>query len=84
MVIEKMKKDQEKKIINIIESIKPYIINDGGDIEFIKYEDGIVYIKMLGACANCSILDITLKDGIESTIKEEVPDVKAVINILDD
>ena len=84
MVIEKMKKDQEKKIINIIESIKPYIINDGGDIEFIKYEEGIVYIKMLGACANCSILDITLKDGIESTIKEEVPDVKAVINILDD
>ena len=84
MVIEKMKKDQEKKIINIIESIKPYIINDGGDIEFIKYEEGIVYIKMLGACANCSILDITLKDGIESTIKEEIPDVKAVINILDD
>lgn len=71
----------EQKIIEIIETLKPFLINDGGNIEFIKYEDNKVYIKMLGACANCHMLDLTLKEGIEATIKEEVPEVKEVINI---
>ena len=56
-------------------------MNDGGDIEFIKYEDNIVYIKMTGACANCHMLDLTLKEGIEAAIKSEVPNVKEVINV---
>lgn len=72
---------QEEKIIEIIDKLKPYLINDGGNIEFIKYEDNIVYIKMLGACANCQMLDLTLKEGIESAIIEEVPEVKGVVNI---
>lgn len=79
-----MKKSKEEaKIIEIIETIRPYLLNDGGDVEFVKYEDNIVYIKMSGACSNCSVLDVTLKDGIESTLKEEVPNVKEVINITD-
>lgn len=73
---------QEEKIREIIEKLKPYLINDGGNIEFIKYEDNIVYIKMLGACANCQMLDLTLKEGIESAIMEEVPEVQGVINIV--
>ena len=75
------KKKQEEKIIDIINSIRPYLVGDGGDIEFVKYEDNIVYVKLTGACANCSIIDVTLKDGIESTIMEEVPEVKEVINV---
>lgn len=71
----------EEKIINIIETLKPFLINHGGNIEFVKYENDIVYIKMLGACANCHMLDLTLKEGIESAIKEEIPEVKEVINI---
>ena len=78
----KMKKE-EKRIKEIIDSIRPYLIGDGGDIEYIKYEDNIVYVRLTGACANCSIIDMTLKDGIESTIMEEVPEVKAVINVQD-
>lgn len=74
-------KKQENKIKEIINSIRPYLLNDGGDVEFVKYEDGIVYLKMLGACSNCSIIDVTIKDGIESTIMEEVPEVKGVVNI---
>ena len=54
---------------------------DGGDIEFIKYEDNIVYISLLGACANCQMIDLTLKDGIAAAIMSEVPSVKDVINI---
>ncbi|MBR1376433.1 MAG: NifU family protein [Bacilli bacterium] len=75
------KKKQETRIKEVINSIRPYLVNDGGDVEFVKYEDNIVYIKMMGACSNCNVLDITLKDGIESTIIEEVPEVKEVVNI---
>ena len=72
---------EEIKIKNIIDELRPFLINDGGNIEFIKYEDHIVYIKMQGACANCQMLDITLKDGIECAIKQEVPDVLEVVNV---
>ena len=74
-------KNNEQKIIDIIDKLRPFLINDGGNIEFIKYENDIVYIKMSGACSNCSMLDFTLKEGIEATIKEEVPSVIEVINV---
>ena len=71
----------DEKIKEIINKLRPYLIGDGGGIEFVKYEDGILYIKMLGACAGCTLIDYTLKDGIEMAIKEEVPEVKEVVNI---
>ena len=81
MVI-KMKEDNiEQRIIAIIDKIRPYLISDGGNLEFIKYEDNIVYVKLLGACADCSAIDVTLKDGIEQLIMNEIPEVKEVRNI---
>lgn len=74
-------KEQESKIIEIIDKLRPFLINDGGNIEFIKYENNIVYIKMLGACVDCQMLDFTLKDGIESAIMSEIPEVQGVINL---
>lgn len=71
----------EEKIIEVIDKLRPFLISDGGNIEFIKYENDNVYIKMLGACAGCDLIDMTLKDGIEGAIKEEVPSVKEVINV---
>ncbi len=71
----------EEKIMEIISKLRPFLISDGGDLEFVKYEDNIVYIKLLGACANCGLIDYTLKDGVECAIKEEIPSVKEVINI---
>lgn len=73
----------EAKIKEVINTIKPFLINDGGDIEFIKYEDHIVYIKMMGACANCGMLDFTVKEVIETSIKEEIPEVIGVITTND-
>ncbi len=73
--------DLNKKIKLIIDKINPYIISDGGNLEFIKYEDKTVYVKLSGACADCGMLDITLKDGIEQLIKNEIPEVENVINI---
>lgn len=74
-------KKQEEKIIGIIDKLRPYLVSEGGNIEFVKYEDSIVYIRMMGACANCQMLDYTLKDGIEAAIMNEVPEVIEVINI---
>ncbi len=73
--------DKKEIIIDIIDHLRPFLINDGGNIEFVKYENNIVYIKMMGACSNCHMLDLTLKEGIEAAIKSEVPEVKEVINI---
>ena len=74
-------KKQTEKIIKIINKIRQFLINDGGNIEFIKYENNIVYIRLMGACANCQMIDFTLKDGIASAIMSEIPEVKDVINI---
>lgn len=71
-----------KKIKEILEKFRPYLQNDGGDIEFIKFEDGVVYVRLLGACMGCSMQDDTLKDGIEDYLLEEVPGVVEVRNIL--
>ncbi len=71
----------EERVIEIIDILKPFLASEGGDIEFVKYEDGIVYIKMLGACAECMYVDDTISSSIESTIMEEIPEVKGVINL---
>lgn len=71
----------EEKIKDLIESIRPYLNMDGGDIEFVKYEDNYVYIKLLGACTNCLLQDNTINDGLVEMFKSEIPEVKGVINI---
>ena len=70
--------ETKKKIIAVLEKIRPFLIRDGGDIEFVKFEDGIVYVQMHGACAGCMMLDATLKDGVEQILIEEVPGVLEV------
>jgi Fe-S cluster biogenesis protein NfuA len=73
--------DIESRVIEILNVLRPFLINDGGDMEFVKYEDNIVYIRMLGACVGCFMLDSTLKEGIESAIMEEIPEVKEVVSV---
>ncbi len=71
-------KTTEEKIIETLEKIRPYIQRDGGDVQFIEFKDGIVYVQMLGACADCLSLDDTLKDGIEAILLDEVEGVSEV------
>lgn len=73
--------NEKDLIMDVIEKIRPFLISDGGNIEFKDYKDDIVYIKLTGACSHCSLIDLTLKDGIESAIKEMVPSVKEVRNV---
>ena len=73
--------ETEKQIIEILEKLRPYLQRDGGDVEYVKFEDGIVYVQMLGACVGCSSMDAPLKDGIEQILLEEVPGVIGVENV---
>ena len=75
--------EQSDKIQEVVSRIRPYLNSEGGDIEFVKFENGIVYVKMLGACIDCMMLDDTLKGGIEAMIIDEVPGVIAVENVQD-
>ena len=71
-----------QKIKEILDNeIRPAIGMDGGDCEFIGYESGILTLKLQGACSNCPSSVMTLKMGIESRLREEVPDLKEVIQI---
>ncbi|MCF7924558.1 MAG: NifU family protein [Candidatus Izimaplasma sp.] len=70
-----------EEIKGVIKLIKPYINRDGGDIDFVKFEDGIVYIKLTGACIGCAGFDATMNDLIEDTLLERVPGVIGVEHI---
>lgn len=71
--------DLETMVKEAIDRIRPYIRFDGGDIEFVSVtEDGIVTVRMGGACAGCMSIEDTLKDGVEAILLEEVPGVVEV------
>ncbi len=73
---------KEIDLINeVINDIKPYLNSEGGDIEFIKYEDDYVYVKLFGACSHCGYQDYTLNDNVYELIKEKIPTCKGVINV---
>lgn len=76
----KSENDIENQIKELLDSIRPYLNADGGDIEFIKYENGYLYIKLLGLCGNCSFADDTIQNGIYENIKQQIPELKGVIN----
>ena len=71
----------ENRIIEILDKIRPFLLNDGGDIEFIKFENGIAYVRMIGQCQGCPMMQITLKENIETAIISEIPEVVEVINV---
>lgn len=70
----------EKKVIAVLDRIRPYLQNDGGDVIFRRYENGVVYVKLIGACQDCPLIDNTFEDGISEAIINEVPEVIRVIN----
>jgi Fe-S cluster biogenesis protein NfuA len=71
----------EEKIKEMIEQIRPFLNMDGGDIEYIKYEDNYVYIRLLGACTDCLMQDGTINDGLLTMFQEEIPEIKGIVNI---
>ena len=76
---------EEKEIIErikeVIDKVRPYLQNDGGDVEFQKYEKGVVYVKLKGACSNCPMATMTLEEGIEPALISEIPEVVKVVKV---
>lgn len=68
-------------IIAALEEIRPSLQADGGDVEFIREEEGVVYVRLQGACHGCPMSQITLKRGIERLIKHRIPEVLAVESV---
>ncbi|MBR9982267.1 MAG: NifU family protein [Desulfatitalea sp.] len=72
----------KEKVEAAINKIRPMLQADGGDVELIKVtEDGVVQVRLQGACAGCPMSQMTLKNGIERVIKEAVPEVKSVVSV---
>lgn len=70
-------------IKDIIEQLRPNIQMDGGDVEFVRFDDGIVYVRFHGACVGCPASLFTLKGGIEEALKEQLSDVVQEVVALD-
>ena len=66
------------RIEKTLNKIRPYIQADGGDVQLVDFQDGEVIVSMLGACAGCMAIDMTLNDGIQAILMDEVPEVKSV------
>ena len=71
--------DQVKEALSLV---RPYLEADGGDVEFVSLsEDGVVSVRLQGACGSCPVALMTLKNGIEAQLKESYPDIKKVISV---
>lgn len=78
------KEELIQKVKNVIEQVRPYLVADGGDIEFIHLtEENVVQVELQGACASCSMSIMTLKQGVEQAMIKAIPQIKSVeaINI---
>ena len=69
------------KVLEALDTIRPFLINDGGNIELVEIKDQKVFVKLTGNCNGCPMSFSTMKLGVENTVKQFVPDITEVINI---
>jgi len=70
-----------EKVEKAIEKIRPFLQQDGGDIELVDVADGVVKVKLKGACGCCPMAQMTLKNGVERALKEEIPEIIRVESV---
>ena len=71
----------KEQVVDIIDHLRPFLQQDGGDIQFLELtEDNVVKVKLQGACGSCPHAKITLKNGVESTIKKYIPEIHSVVD----
>ncbi len=73
--------DLQKRIEAALEEIRPFLKSDGGDIELVSVENDTVKVQLLGACVGCSVNQMTLKQGVELTVKKYAPEIKHVVSV---
>jgi len=76
------KEEINQKVINILDQVRPYLQQDGGDLRFIELTDDMtVNVELTGACGTCAFSTMTLKNGVEATLKKALPEIKEVVAI---
>jgi Fe-S cluster biogenesis protein NfuA len=73
--------DLNKRIEQALEEIRPFLKSDGGDIELVGIENNTVKVQLLGACVSCSVNQMTLKQGVELTVKKYAPEIDQVVSV---
>lgn len=71
----------KEKIEAAMKKIRPMLQRDGGDVELVEVEDGVVKVRLQGACAGCPMSQMTIKNGIERILKQEIPEIKSVVSV---
>jgi Fe-S cluster biogenesis protein NfuA len=71
----------KKRVQEALNDIRPQLQSDGGDVELIAIEDSIVKVRLVGRCSGCPMSQVTLKNGIESYVKERVPEIQKVESV---
>ncbi len=69
------------KVEEVLDKIRPNLMQDGGNVELVDIEDGTVKVKLTGACGCCPMSTMTLKMGIEKILKQEIPEIKEVVAV---
>ena len=76
------KEATRQKVLNVLEQIRPYLQNDGGDIEFVEITDDMrVNVRLTGACGSCPYSTMTLKNGVETAVLRAIPEIKSVESV---
>ncbi|PIQ35216.1 MAG: hypothetical protein COW63_01685 [Bacteroidetes bacterium CG18_big_fil_WC_8_21_14_2_50_41_14] len=71
-----------QKVLNVLDQVRPYLQADGGDIKFIGLTDDLVVnVELTGACGSCAFSTMTLKNGVEATLKRVIPEIKEVVAV---
>lgn len=71
----------KEKVEKALAKIRPSLMADGGNVELVDVEDGVVKVRLTGACAGCPMSQMTLKMGIERLLKQEIPEIKEVVAV---
>lgn len=71
----------KEKVEKALDKIRPALMADGGNVELVEVKDGVVKVKLTGACAGCPMSQMTLKMGIERSLKSEIPEIKEVVGV---
>ncbi len=80
--MEKTKEELTEKVLNVLDQVRPYLQADGGDIKFVNItDDNTVNVELMGACGSCAFSTVTLKNGVETTLKKVLPEIKEVVAI---
>jgi Fe-S cluster biogenesis protein NfuA len=71
----------KEEVQGVLDKVRPMLQADGGDVELLEVEDGVVKVRLVGACGGCPMATMTLKRGIEAKLKEEIPEIKEVVSV---